>query len=456
MINIIQLKSYIQKLLHGQARTAKASKQVIYSFFLQGINILVGFLYVPLLLHTLTQEKYGIWLTLTSIIGWFSFFDIGLGNGLRNKLAEAFAKEDKVLGKKYVSTVYAILICIFSVILIIFHISNLFINWNSILNTKLILNRDLYLLTTIVFTLFFVRFIVQIMGVIYLADQKPAVNNSVNTFSNLLSFIIIFSLTRITTEVSLVLLGAIISFMPVLAFLLLSFYSFNKKYQFLKPAFSSIDFKMSRDLMNLGIKFFFLQITFIVIFSTSSVFIAQFFGPSEVVVYNVAFKYYQMPIMVFSIILLPIWSAVTDAYVKMDFDWLKITLKRLNYLSASYVLIILIMTLFSEKFFRMWVGTKVLIPFKLTLFMALYSIISISLAPYSAFINGTGKIKLTISLTLVGITLYFVSVFYFSKLFHNSTGVILAIIITSLIGAIVQPIQVYKLLNKKAYGIWNK
>ena len=37
-------------------------------------------------------------LTLSSIIGWFAFFDIGFGNGLRNKFAEAIAKGDHQLG----------------------------------------------------------------------------------------------------------------------------------------------------------------------------------------------------------------------------------------------------------------------------------------------------------------------------------------------------------------------
>ena len=112
-------------------RSAKAGKQIIYSFVLQSIGIITSLLYVPLLLNYLTHEKYGIWLTLTSILGWFSFFDIGLGNGLRNKLAEAFASGNISLGRKYVSTTYAILIAIFSTILFVFHISNFFLNWNS-------------------------------------------------------------------------------------------------------------------------------------------------------------------------------------------------------------------------------------------------------------------------------------------------------------------------------------
>ena len=78
---------------------AKAKRHIIYSFGIQGLSILIGLLYVPLLLNYLTQEKYGIWLTLTSILGWFSYFDIGLGNGLRNKLAESIALGNNRLEK---------------------------------------------------------------------------------------------------------------------------------------------------------------------------------------------------------------------------------------------------------------------------------------------------------------------------------------------------------------------
>ncbi|MGC9354637.1 MAG: hypothetical protein ACP5D9_12410, partial [Mariniphaga sp.] len=155
----IKLK-VLDKYFKGQTRGARAKREIFYSIFIDGLSVLIGLFYVPLLLDALTQEKYGIWLTLTSILGWFSFFDIGLGNGLRNKLAEAIAHKNKKLGKKLVSTTYALLIAIFSIVLIIFHLSNFFLNWNSILNTKTIENKELYILTSIVFTFFIIRFIV--------------------------------------------------------------------------------------------------------------------------------------------------------------------------------------------------------------------------------------------------------------------------------------------------------
>ena len=450
------MKSIIN-ILKNNDSSAKAGKQIIYSFVLQSIGIITSLLYVPLLLNYLTHEKYGIWLTLTSILGWFSFFDIGLGNGLRNKLGESFASDDLSLGRKYVSTTYAIVICIFSAILFLFHISNSFINWNSILNTQTIANSELYILTSIVFSFFLIRFVVQLISVVYLADQKSSISHFVVTLGSLLSFILVLILTYSSIQGNLVLLGSIISGIPVLVFGVISAVSFRGKYKAIKPTIKEIDFKLSKGLMNLGVKFFFMQICFIIIvFSTSSFFIAQFYGPKEVVAYNIVFKYFQIPMMVFSIILSPVWSAVTDAHIKSDFLWLSKTIKQLNLLSILFTLGVILMVFFSQWIFKLWLGDKVIIPWNLCIVMAIYTIMQIWIAPYYLFLNGLGKIKLTMSLTVLSIILYLILIYLFSTLFTNSTGVVMAIIGTTLIGAVVQPWQIHKILNGTAKGIWNK
>ena len=438
------------------SRTTKAVKQIFYSFLLQGLSIVIGLLYVPLLLNYLTQEKYGIWLTLTSILGWFSFFDIGLGNGLRNKLTQAFAVKDYNLGRKYVSTTYALLIGIFSVILFFFHIGNFFLNWNLILNTESIAKNELYILTSIVFSFFLIRFVMQLISVVYFADQKPSISNVITTSGNLLSFILVLVLTHSSIKGNLILLGSIISAIPVLLFIVATIIAFKGRYKLVKPSFKEIDFKLSMGLMNLGFRFFFLQIAAIITFSTSSFFIAQFYGPSEVVAYNIAFKYFQMPIMIFSIIMSPIWSSVTDAYAKSDFAWLNKTIRRLNILSILFTAGIILMVLLSDWIFKLWIGDKVKIPLSLTIALAFYTIMQVIIAPYSNFINGFGKIKLTMNLTFFGISLYLVLIYVFGKIFSNSTGVVLAIIIPNFIGGIIQPMQTYRILSRTAKGIWNK
>jgi hypothetical protein len=56
----------------------------------------------------LIPTRYEIWLTLSSIVGWFSFFDVGLGHGLRNKFAPSlkyvkfhYARDLMTLGIKF-------------------------------------------------------------------------------------------------------------------------------------------------------------------------------------------------------------------------------------------------------------------------------------------------------------------------------------------------------------------
>jgi len=93
----------------GHERSVKAKKNILASFVIKGLGIAISLVLVPLTINYINPSRYGIWLTLSSIVGWFSFFDIGFGNGLRNKLAEAKAKGEEELAKIYVSTTYAIL-----------------------------------------------------------------------------------------------------------------------------------------------------------------------------------------------------------------------------------------------------------------------------------------------------------------------------------------------------------
>jgi hypothetical protein len=159
--------------------------------------------------------------------------------------------------------------------------------------------------------------------------------------------------------------------------------------------------------------------------------------------------------MVYSILLSPIWSAVTDAYVKADFAWLKKTLKIYNYFSLFFIIVVIIMILASSWIYKIWVGNKVIIPFGLSVAIGLNTIIKLCILPYSHFINGIGKLNLTVSLAFFEILIYLILIFIFGNLFNNSIGIILAIVATGLLGFL-QPVQTHKLLNRTAKGLWNR
>ena len=78
----------------GNQRSLQAKKNIIGSLLIKVLSIATGLVLVPLTIHYINPSQYGVWLTLSSMIAWISFFDIGFTHGLRNKFAEARAKGD--------------------------------------------------------------------------------------------------------------------------------------------------------------------------------------------------------------------------------------------------------------------------------------------------------------------------------------------------------------------------
>lgn len=77
---------------NGQSNLSQTVKRnIIMSIGIKTVGVFVSLFIVPITLGYLSEEEYGIWLTLSSMLAWIVFFDIGLTNGLRNKLTEALA-----------------------------------------------------------------------------------------------------------------------------------------------------------------------------------------------------------------------------------------------------------------------------------------------------------------------------------------------------------------------------
>ena len=123
----------INNFFSGHERSVKAKKHILGSLFLKGISILISLLLVPLTIDYLNPTKYGIWITLMSVITWFNFFDIGLGNGLRNKFAIAKAEGKDELVRTYISTTYAIITIISVALFVIFFIVNQFLSHQNLI-----------------------------------------------------------------------------------------------------------------------------------------------------------------------------------------------------------------------------------------------------------------------------------------------------------------------------------
>ena len=439
----------------GNKRTLRAKRNITVSFISKAISIMISFIIVPLTLGYVGRVEYGIWMTISSIIAWFSFFDIGLGNGLRNKLAEALAKEDTEIAKVYISSSYALIVGIAFLMFSGFYVASNFISWNAALNTDIVSNAELFKIVVVVFFFFCLGFVLKLLSSILQALQKYALNDVIGAIAQILGLVAIFILV-ITTDGSLYYLCLVYGGKMAIVLLFASLILFTGSLKEFRPQLKHINIKKAIPLLNLGLWFFVNQILYLIVTQSSVVLVVQFFGPEDVTVYNLALRYMTIFSMLYIMVLTPFLSAFTEAYTKMDFDWIKLTIKKINkiWMLASISTIGL---MFGYKiFFHLWVGDAIDIPIILIITLGISSIIQTYSSTFTLFLNGIGKIRLQFRILLIQAIFFFPLSYLFFKFEFGLISIVLPGIIFSIISAIIFNIQYQRVINRTALGIWTK
>lgn len=440
---MVMVRKLKRILLGGDQRTSKAKKNILLSIGIKACSILVSLVLVPLTLGYLNKYEYGIWLTLSSTLMWINYFDIGLGNGLRNKLAEALADSDVKIGQVYISTTFALLTIIMVVFYLLYYVCHFFFSWNAILNiSSNELSTDLDNLVLLVLLFFCLNFILKVIGNVYLAKQLSVVNDLMIFVANVCSCIIIYILT-LTTEGDLAKVALVYSVSPVVVYLLAYPITFSYLYKDLAPKWSCINFRYSKSLLSLGGQFFIVQIACLIIFSTSNLFITQLCSPSEVTVYNIAFKYFSVITMAFIILITPFWSAATDAYARKDFAWIKRSVGMMMKFWALLEIVALIMLLVADYVYNVWVNLT--IPFSLSILMFLYVSIVNWNNLFAYFLNGIGLVRTQLYSSVIASMLYIPLAIFLGHIW-GMNGICLAMCIVLFLSSIVLPIQYRRII----------
>lgn len=432
--------------LNSKSRNKNLKKNIIFSFGLKFLSFIFNFLLVPITINYLNSDEYGIWITLLSILSWMSFADIGLGNGLRNKLTESLSNKKFKDAKEYIATTYASLAVIVLALYIIMLIIIPHLNWQSIFNSKVISNSQLNVLVIIVFSCFLFNFVLSLYNQLYYAVQKAAVTGIGQFMLNLISLVNLIVLTKFTKG-NIIYVSISYGISMIIPSIFLT-YLFFYAYKSLRPKIKYIKIDKIKSIMSLGIKFFIVQIAAVVYFCTNNFIIIQICGPKEVSVYDTTYKLFNGIITVFGLLLAPLWSAFTEAYCKKDFSWIKKVIKRLNRLLIPISIVLLLICIFSKLIFKIWIGNKLTIPQNLVIADAIYCLIYVWTNIYTYFLNGVNKLNLQIYISIFICIVNIPLCMYFGKTLKlNSFGIEIAQIITEIPSAIMMPWQVYKIIS---------
>jgi O-antigen/teichoic acid export membrane protein len=444
------------KIFGSSQRSLKAQKNILLMFLIQFFNLFLTLELVPVTLNCISPAEYGIWLTISSITIWFINLDLGLGNGLRNKLTEALTFKNNELARTYVSTTYFFIFILSLIFFLVFAAIHPFVSWQKIFNAPQVDSGIINTVIFVVFSFYILNFILKLIGVIVTSYQMPVINSAYNLFTNLLTLVIIYFLSTGKLS-SLFSVSLVYSAVPSVVFLAGSIFLFAKYFREVSPSFKYVKIKYAKDLVTLGFKFFILQITFLIVFASDNLIITQIFTPGDVTTYNIVLKYFNIMPVVFAVILTPFWSAFTEAYQQKDIHWIRSNTKQLIKIWFIFTLIVIIMIIISGSVFKIWIGKDFTPSLILVISMAIFAVITMWNNIFAYFLNGIGKIRIELLVaTFIGIINIPLSIIFAKYMNLGLSGVILATSVCLLFGSVITPIQYFKIIRGKASGIWLK
>lgn len=433
-------------------RSRKLAWNIVASFLVKGWAAMVVLLLLPLTLHCLGAYKNGVWLTISSILVWIDQMDIGLGNGLRNRLAARVAHGEMQEAQSLVSSTVVMLILIMLPTLVIL----VLLVWLTDVYAFLGVSSDLIpeLRTALMcgVTLTCITFVLKFIGNVYMAMQLPVVSNLLMAMGQTIALAATWLLYT-TGEATFLNIVLVNTAAPLAVYALAYPYAFCKQYPCLRPSLRSVSMGKACELARLGVKFFLLQMAGVVQFMSANLIISKAFTPEMVTPYQVAYRYISIVVVVFAVVCMPFWSATTDAYERGDMQWIRQADRKMHWVMAGVVVMLTLMVAVSPWVYGLWIGDDCNVPFGMTVMMAFFVLLMLWSMRYSYFLNGIGALRLQLYMWVMPL-LFIPLAWLVCSLTQNIMWFMVVLCFCTAPSVVVNMMQFHKIMNGTAKGIW--
>lgn len=419
------------------------SRAMVY----KGISMVLSLVYVPVVLGYLGEYKYGVWASILSILSWISYFDLGIGNGLRNRLSEAVASDSsRISPKDLVSSAYAILSCVVAVVAFVCGIVIAFVDWPTLLSAWDV-GENLLCVVELSFLGMCFSFVLTLCNSVYYALQKAQVVNLIAVCQQAVMLLSVWLLSLARAN-SLTAVAVLYVLSNILVYGVFTVYVFARN-RTLRPSLSCCSCEVAKDVGGLGVMFFITQIATLILFTTDNIIVSNLFGPEQVTVYTTANKVFTVLSSLFAALVVPLWSKTTVDYARGDIAEIRRTLGKMRCLFVAAVAGVIIMVVVFKPLVRLWLGRDLGFEDSLVALMGIYAVVYMWNTIYSQVINGLTLVNFMVIVACAQALLNIpLSIFLASSCGLGVNGVLLGTVITMLISSVTYPVYTKKVLDR--------
>lgn len=416
-------------------RYARVLQGLITAMAGKGMSVVVGLISVPLTVGYLGAERYGIWMTISTLLAWLSLADIGLGNSLTNALSETFASDRRDVARIHTSSVFWMLCSVAASLGILCAVFWRWIDWNALFNVKSPLARsEMGPAIAVTLAIFLLNFPLSIVARVLCAYQESAIANFWAAGGNLASLVGIILVTHLKFGLVPLIAAFSASTLMITAASGIWLFGFHKPW--LRPAISAVRVESIKKLTTVGSMFFIVQIAALLILQTDNLIIAHFLGVQAVTPYSVTWRLFNCSTLVQALLLQSLWPAYAEAFARNDGAWIRRTF-RFNLLSCLIITIAIVvpMVIFGGTIIRHWVSAEAVPSMTLLVLMGIWSIIGGAFQSIVCMLNGIGHVKIQMIVGIITATANIALSVYLVRIF-GIEGVILGTLIAYFVFAL--------------------
>ncbi|MBA2381789.1 MAG: oligosaccharide flippase family protein [Chloroflexi bacterium] len=360
----------------------------------RSLTMVLSLLTVPLTLNYLGAERYGIWLTISSLIGLLAFTDLGVGSGLLNALSRELALRNAVGAKTQIASA-AMILCLVAITFgVAFALLYPLIPWATVFQAKSsIAISEVGPAVGAWLACFLVSLPLSVGVQTRLARQEGYLVHITAAAGNLAA---VFALLLVLhAQLPLPALVLAMAGPPVIASAVNCWVLFSPDASSLRSNLGAADLRIGTQLLRTGSLFVLLQFAMAMAFTSDTLVLTHVLGPQAVAEYGVASRLFLIPAGIIGTVLSPLWPAYGDAIARGDVAWARRTLTRsIIGICTIAVPIAVLLIIGGQRLIRIWVGDSVSPPPALLACFGLWTIFSAVGSAVAMLLNGAGEIRI--------------------------------------------------------------
>jgi O-antigen/teichoic acid export membrane protein len=382
-------------------RAAWASLAGVLSRFVAlGVTLIT----IPLALGHLGTERYGVWVTITSVTALLTFADLGLGYGLMNIVSEANGRDDRSAAASAIASASVMLATIAGAATILVVVASSVVPWGAILNVRSETAVAEAGPASLVMLLCFAANIP--LGLVvqteygYQRGYLASFFGVLGSIAGLAGLVVAVDLGAGLPWLVLALAGA-----PVAANALNWLVFFQWTHPDLRPRWRLASRAAGARLLRTGWLFVVLQVAAGVASQGGVLVSAHLLGPDGAAEYSVVLRLFFIAPVFLTMMLVPLWPAYGEAIARGDAAWVRRTLLRSTTGAVTAAgLASVALFVFAADILRAWVGPYFHPPVTLLAGMGIWAVVSSALTSVAMLLNGGSAVRFQAAIATVSAT----------------------------------------------------